>query len=113
MSVKLILSKEEIVEIEGAKFTIKVLDAAEEAAIQDKVFQMVGTQLSGKLGSLPLAYLEAAIINWENVLDEKDQPIPFKKELIRKLPRPVREELTSKILGTDKLTPEETKNLEA
>ena len=81
--------------IEGAKFTYRRLPANRRA----RITEAHTSKRSGVVNwsDAALAYLEYSLIDWEGVVDEKGNPIPFDKTIIPYLPDTVQGDLVDRL----------------
>lgn len=73
------------------KFKIRPLTARER-------LDVMGIMQGGRIGSGATEALDAALLDWSGVLDDKGQPIRFSKETLQRLPVPVFTAIYKRIL---------------
>jgi len=97
-------------ETDGSIFLYKEQNGEDEANVQNEVVDISAKgKMNWKPGHLILRTLEQGIVGWEKVVGEDDKPIEFKKELIKFIPKEIRDQLYELISPT-RLTKEEEKN---
>jgi hypothetical protein len=106
------LEKDEVnkIEIDGSIFHYRVLNAEDEAKVQNEMVKVNPKgKIDWKMGEYLLRSLERGLVDWENVAGDDGKVINFSKDLIKFLPRSTREKLRELIIPGG-LTTEEEKN---
>jgi len=97
-------------EIDGSTFIIRILDAEEEAKIQDELFQVnEDNKIKVSMSSTSLALAMKALIGWKGVMDADGNEVEFHKSKIKVLPNSVLTKI-GEIAKGEQLPAEEEKN---
>lgn len=100
------------VPVGDSTFIVRVLDAEEEAKINDELFNMDETRkIKMSVSSVSFAIAKAALIGWKNVVDADGKDVEFSTAKIKLLPSTTLTTISEAARG-DKLGEEEEKNSE-